>query len=135
MQKKKQLLMGIGHKVKSLDNPDMRVVILKNYVKKHFKKAEVFNFGCEVEKVTTKKKATLILNVDGGLALAFVDLLRSSGCFTPEEAKEYIAMGCLNAVFVYGRSLGLIGHWMDQVRLRQELYRHPVDDITYLKDV
>jgi ATP citrate (pro-S)-lyase len=31
----------------------------------------------------------LILNVDGCVAAAFVDLLRDSGAFTPDEADEY----------------------------------------------
>lgn len=30
----------------------------------------------------------LILNVDGCIAVCFVDLLRYSGAFTPEEAEE-----------------------------------------------
>ena len=31
-----------------------------------------------------------------------------------------------------GRSIGFIGHHLDQKRLRTGLYRHPWDDITYL---
>ena len=41
---------GIGHKVKSLDNPDARVLIVKNFVRKHFKSSEVFDYALEVEK-------------------------------------------------------------------------------------
>jgi hypothetical protein len=44
----------------------------------------------EVEKVTTAKKSNLILNIDGLIAVAFVDLLRGSGAFTEEDANEYI---------------------------------------------
>lgn len=36
----------------------------------------------QVEKITTSKKPNLILNVDGTIAVAFVDFLRNSGCFT-----------------------------------------------------
>ena len=36
--------------------------------------------------ITTKKKSNLILNVDGCIALCFVDLLRHSGFFTEDEA-------------------------------------------------
>lgn len=32
----------------------------------------------------------LILNVDGCIAVCFVDLLRDSGAFTTDEADEYI---------------------------------------------
>lgn len=41
-------------------------------------------------------------------------------------------MGVLNGLFVLGRSIGLIAHFLDQKRLRTGLYRHPWDDITYL---
>jgi hypothetical protein len=41
-----------------------------------------------VEQVTTKKKATLILNVDGCIAACFVDLLRDCGAFDKSEADE-----------------------------------------------
>lgn len=130
------------------------------------------------QKVTTKKRETLILNVDGCIAACFVDLLRSCGAFTQEEvrdtylafggyttlevttrvwgvwtdiiyviflsfligpallrfyfqADELIANGCLNGMFVLGRSVGFIGHFLDQKRLKQPLYRHPWDDISY----
>jgi citrate synthase len=38
----------------------------------------------------------------------------------------------LNGLFVLGRSIGFIGHFLDQKRLQQGLYRHPWDDICYL---
>ena len=47
-------------------------------------------------------------------------------------AQEYIAMGALNGLFVLGRSMGFIGHYLDQKRLKQGLYRHPTDDIAYM---
>ena len=108
------------------------MALLKKYVKENFKSTEVFDFACEVEKVTTKKKSTLILNVDGCVAVAMVDLFRGSGVFTPEEANEYLQLGVLNGIFVLGRSIGFIGHFLDQRRLKQGLYRHPTDDISYI---
>lgn len=88
------------------------------------------------------------MNVDGCIAVCFVDLLRDSGAFTREEAEEYIKVGTipksclqftdlfvlpqigtLNGLFVLGRSIGFIGHHLDQKRLRAPLYRHPADDI------
>ena len=38
----------------------------------------------------------------------------------------------MNGLFVLGRSIGFIGHYLDQKRLKQGLYRHPWDDISYM---
>ena len=53
-------------------------------------------YACEVEALTTAKRETLILNVDGCIAVCFVDMLRGCGAFTREEADETLANGCLN---------------------------------------
>lgn len=132
MRKKGQLIMGIGHRVKSVNNPDMRVVLLKDFVKKNFPVTTVLNYAIEIEKITTSKKPNLILNVDGCIGAAFVDLLRHCGAFTREEADEFVEIGALNGLFVLGRSIGFIGHYLDQKRLKMGLYRHPWDDITYI---
>jgi len=132
MRKQGKLIMGIGHRVKSINNPDMRVVLMKDYIKSNFPQTPVLNYALDVEKITTAKKPNLILNVDGCIAVAFVDLLRHCGCFTSTEADEYINIGALNGLFVLGRSVGFIGHHLDQKRLKQGLYRHPWDDISYV---
>ena len=82
MRAKGQLIMGIGHRVKSINNPDMRVTLIKEFVKGNFPHTPLLDFALEVERVTTRKKPNLILNVDGCIAVCFVDLLRHSGCFT-----------------------------------------------------
>jgi ATP citrate (pro-S)-lyase len=128
-RKANKLISGIGHKIKSVNNPDLRVELVKEYAHKHFPSHSLLDYALAVEKVTTSKKDTLILNVDGCIAVCFVDLLRDSGAFTPEEADEYIKIGTLNGLFVLGRSIGFIGHHLDQKRLRAPLYRHPADDI------
>nr|KAF6308697.1 ATP citrate lyase [Pipistrellus kuhlii] len=132
MKKEGKLIMGIGHRVKSINNPDMRVQILKDYVKQHFPATPLLDYALQVEKITTSKKPNLILNVDGFIGVAFVDMLRNCGSFTREEADEYIDIGALNGIFVLGRSMGFIGHYLDQKRLKQGLYRHPWDDISYV---
>jgi ATP citrate (pro-S)-lyase len=132
MRKANKLIPGIGHKIKSRTNPDMRVVIVKDYVKKHFPNTPILDYALKVEEITTSKKDNLILNVDGCIAVSFVDLLRDSGAFTHDEAEEYMHIGTLNGLFVLGRSPGFIGHHLDQKRLKQGLYRHPWDDISYL---
>ncbi|OMH83984.1 putative ATP-citrate synthase subunit 1, partial [Zancudomyces culisetae] len=134
MRKQNKLILGIGHKIKSRTNPDLRVTIITDYAKKHFPKTPVLDYAFEVEQITTSKKDNLILNVDGAIGVLFVDLLRHSGAFTPEEADEYTRIGTLNGLFVLGRSVGFIGHYLDQKRLKQGLYRHPWDDISYLSN-
>ncbi|KAG6794650.1 ATP-citrate synthase [Apis mellifera caucasica] len=131
-RKKGKLIMGIGHRIKSINNPDMRVKLIKEYVMENFPARPLVEYALEVEKITTSKKPNLILNVDGIIACAFVDMLRNSGSFTREEAQEYIEIGAINSLFVLGRSIGFIGHYMDQKRLKQGLYRHPWDDISYV---
>eukprot|EP00484_Ammonia_sp_Unknown_P022877 CAMPEP_0197032974 /NCGR_PEP_ID=MMETSP1384-20130603/11505_1 /TAXON_ID=29189 /ORGANISM="Ammonia sp." /LENGTH=1136 /DNA_ID=CAMNT_0042462711 /DNA_START=37 /DNA_END=3447 /DNA_ORIENTATION=- len=133
-----KLIMGIGHKIKSIDNPDQRVVIIKDYAFQHFpaNSQKILKYAMQVEQITTRKKTNLILNVDGAIACCFVDLLRSCNKFSKDEVSQYIEMGTLNALFVLGRSIGFIGHYLDQKRLKQGLYRHPTDDITYfLSDI
>ncbi|KAF5851229.1 hypothetical protein GGP41_004072 [Bipolaris sorokiniana] len=116
----------------SRNNPDLRVELVKEYVKKNFPSTKLLDYALAVESVTTSKKDNLILNVDGCIAVCFVDLVRNGGAFSNEEAEDYLKMGVLNGLFVLGRSIGLIAHFLDQKRLRTGLYRHPWDDITYL---
>jgi ATP citrate (pro-S)-lyase len=130
MKKKGVNIQGIGHRVKSVHNPDMRVTIMKDYAKKHFRETPLLDFALEVEKVTTAKKDNLILNVDGCIGICFVDMLRNE--MPKKEADEYVEMGALNGLFVLGRTIGMTAHFLDQKRLKQGLYRHPWDDITYM---
>mmetsp|Transcript_53771 Transcript_53771/g.144958 ORF Transcript_53771/g.144958 Transcript_53771/m.144958 type:complete len:207 (-) Transcript_53771:82-702(-) len=129
----KKVIMGIGHRVKSLDNPDARVVLIKEYARRHFAATPLLDFALAVEQITTRKKANLILNVDGAIAVCFVDLLRGCGSFSKAEADELVENGVLNGLFVASRTLGLVGHFLDQRRLKQPLYRHPQDDVTYIQ--
>ncbi|KAG6459189.1 hypothetical protein O3G_MSEX011249 [Manduca sexta] len=129
---KGELIMGIGHRVKSINNPDSRVRELKAYVTSRWPAWPVTRYALDVEAITTRKKPNLILNVDGIVAAAMVDLFRHCQLFTQEEGNNYIHMGSINALFVLGRTIGLVGHYLDQKRMKQPLYRHPWDDITYM---
>jgi ATP-citrate lyase alpha-subunit len=100
---------GIGHRVKSIKNPDRRVKELVNYVKSQNLFTPHLDFALEVEKVTTAKKDTLILNVDGTIAAILVDL------GFPVES--------LNGFFITARTIGLIGHWIDQKQQGSRLIR------------
>ena len=48
-------------------------------------------------------------------------------------AQDVVKIGYLNGLFVLARSIGLIGHALDQKRLQQPLYRHPWDEVLYTK--
>ncbi len=121
---------GIGHRVKSVRNPDKRVEMLKQYAKSHFPETKYLDYALEVEKITTSKKENLILNVDGCTGVLLVDLMRSIG-LSDKEINERIEAGLLNAFFVLGRTIGIIGHALDQKLLKTKLYRTPYDDVLY----
>ena len=50
---------GIGHKIKSVNNPDLRVELVKEYVRKNFPSHSLLDYALAVEKVTTSKKDTV----------------------------------------------------------------------------
>ena len=121
---------GIGHRIKSVQNPDVRVQLLKEFVFKNFNKHPHLDFALEVEKLTTAKRNNLILNVDGCIGITFLDLLENLD-FTPEEIEDVIYSEALNGLFVLGRSIGMMGHIFDQKRQRAGLYRQPWDEILF----
>ena len=51
MRKRNKLILGIGHRIKSRTNPDLRVVIIKDFVKKHFLSSPVLDYALAVEQV------------------------------------------------------------------------------------
>jgi len=63
----------------------------------------------------------------------FLDLMAACGeeTFSEQERAEIIEFGILNGLFMLGRTIGMIGHYFDQKRLRTALYRHPMDDVLY----
>ena len=48
-----------------------------------------------------------------------------------EEVRQYLELDVINGLFVVGRSIGMIGHIIDEKRNKQGLYRTPFDDIAY----
>jgi ATP-citrate lyase alpha-subunit len=100
---------GIGHRVKSLRNPDKRVKELVGYVKSLDIKTPCLDFALSVEQVTAAKKDNLILNVDGTMAAVLVDI--------------GFPVDSLNGFFILARTIGLIGHWVDQKRQDSRLIR------------
>lgn len=53
------LVSGIGHKIKSVNNPDLRVELVKEFVRKNFPTHTLLDYALAVEKVTTSKKDTV----------------------------------------------------------------------------
>jgi len=121
---------GIGHRIKSLRNPDLRVEGLKKFAQEYFPATPLLDYALTVEQLTTSKKDNLILNVDGTIGILMVDMWRALG-YSEEEIDEFIESGTLNAFFIVGRSIGFIGHVLDEKRLAMPMYRHPMDDILY----
>lgn len=121
---------GIGHRIKSLKNPDLRVKGLMDFAAENFPATPLLDYARTVEALTTSKKENLILNVDGTIGILMVDMWRALG-YTEEEINEFIESGTLNAFFIVGRSIGFIGHILDEKRLAMPMYRHPMDDILY----
>ncbi len=121
---------GIGHRIKSLRNPDKRVEGLKKFAKEYFPATPLLDYALTVEQLTTSKKDNLILNVDGTIGILMVDMWRALG-YSEDEINEFIESGTLNAFFIVGRSIGFIGHILDEKRLAMPMYRHPMDDILY----
>ncbi len=121
---------GIGHRIKSLKNPDLRVKGLMDFAKENFPATPLLDYAREVEQLTTSKKENLILNVDGTIGILMVDMWRALG-YSEEEINEFIESGTLNAFFILGRTIGFIGHVLDEKRLAMPMYRTPWDDILY----
>lgn len=124
------LIPGIGHRIKSIHNPDKRVQSLIDYAHNNFPITHQLDYALQVEKITTAKKPNLILNVDGVIANLMIDMWFSLG-YSSEDIDELIEIGTLNGIFALSRSIGFIGHILDEKRLKMPLYRHPTDDILY----
>jgi len=132
MKKKGIPIPGIGHKIKSKFNPDTRCQALAK-IAQSFPDSSHLEYALEVEKITLDKKPNLILNVDGYIATMLLDILTSEW-FSSSEIREYIDIGIGNAFFLFSRSIGFIGHAIDQKRLGEPLYRTPWEDILYLEE-
>lgn len=125
--KRKEYIAGIGHRKYRLDAPDPRILILLKLVGNT--PHPHLDFAKAVEKLTTAKKPNLILNVDGALAAILLDLLIQEEKLNPDEIKTLIDAEFFNAIFVLSRSVGFIGHYLDQRRLNEPLFRLPDNQV------
>lgn len=117
----KKYISGIGHRKYRVDMPDPRV----GEILKHTEglDAKFTNFAREVEKITVAKKGNLILNVDGAIAAAALDILAECEGYSVEDLKELVEIEFFNALFVASRSIGFISHFLDQKRLDEGIFR------------
>lgn len=124
---RKEYLPGIGHRKYRLDLPDPRVQLLIDIVA-DFPHPHL-EFARAVESLTTAKKPNLILNVDGCLAAVLLDTLIHEEALSPEEITTLLEAEFFNAIFVLSRSIGFIGHYLDQKRLGEPLFRLPDNQV------
>lgn len=129
MKQKWENIPGIWHKVKSKFNPDKRCEILENLAN-NFPQNTHLDFAKSVEALTLEKKANLILNVDGYIAAMLLDIFDDIW-MDFEEKKMYVEAGIFNGLFLLSRTIGFIGHAIDQKRLGEWLHRTSWDDILY----
>lgn len=128
-KRNQQLLPGIGHKIKSRYNPDIRCTLLEEH-SRWFTRRDYFDFAMEVADLTMQKKHNLILNVDGTIGALLLDMMKTID-MTDEEITVFLDSDGPNALFVLSRTVWLIGHYLDQQRLNEWLYRTPREDILY----
>jgi len=124
-----ELILGIGHKKYRVGLPDPRVSALAEFATL-LKKHPHYDFARAVEKVTTAKSGSLILNVDGVVAALLLDILCECEKKSPRELQELVESEFFNAFFIIPRSIGFIGHFMEQKRNDEGLFRLP-DELLY----
>lgn len=126
--KKKKYISGIGHKKYRLDLPDPRTVLLADFADK-LSSHPHFDYAKSIEAITSSKKGTLILNVDGHIAALMLDVLSGEENMAKEELKLLIEADFFNALFVIPRAVGFTAHYLDQKRLDEGLFRLPDSDV------
>lgn len=129
MKQKWVYIQWIGHKVKSIYDPDIRCKLMQDLAET-FPDTTHLQFALWVEEITTQKKPNLILNVDGHIAALLCDMLIDLW-YTPDEVAKLVQADLFNSFFVISRSIWFIWHYLDQQRLNEWLYRTPWSDVLY----
>jgi len=129
---RKEYISGIGHRKYRVDLPDPRVTEITKFAK-DLNDHKYTDFARSVEKVTAAKKGNLILNVDGAIAAALLDLLSEKEGFSTEELRKLVDTEFFNALFIASRSIGFLAHALDQKRLDEGLLRLSDEDVAEAK--
>jgi ATP citrate (pro-S)-lyase len=125
------LLSGIGHRKYRVGIPDPRVAALSEFATL-LKKHAHYDFAREIEKVTTGKNGSLILNVDGIMAALLIDILIECEGYSPEEIRELADAEFFNALFIVPRTVGFIAHYIEQKKNDEGLFRLP-DELLFVE--
>jgi ATP citrate (pro-S)-lyase len=121
--KRRDYIPGIGHKKYTIYKPDTRVAELVSLGKSVLKDLKHLIFAENVARETSKKRDNLILNVDGAVAALFLDYLAEKERFHVEQIRELLDIEFFNALFIIPRSVGFVGHFLDQKRIDEGLFR------------
>lgn len=121
--KKREYILGIGHRKYSIYQPDPRVTALAEYGKSVLHETPHLALAEAVAALTTKKRANLILNVDGVVSALLLDYLLEKEGFNASELADLIEIEFFNALFLIPRSVGFIGNYLDQKRIDEGLFR------------
>lgn len=127
--KKRDYIPGIGHKKYSVYKPDPRVASLIHVGKEALKEPKHLLFAEEVARETSKKRANLILNVDGVVSALLLDYLEQKEMFHMEQIQELLDIEFFNALFIIPRTVGFVGNFLDQKRIDEGLFRLADGDI------
>ncbi len=119
-----KVISGIGHRKYRVGLPDPRVAALSTFAEL-LKSHPHYDLAREVEKVTTGKNGSLILNVDGVIASLMLDILAECEGYDDKQIQELIDAEFFNALFVIPRSVGFIAHFMEQKENDEGLFRLP----------
>jgi len=121
--KRRAYILGIGHRKYSVYKPDPRVQALIEYGRNVLRETPHLAIAQEVSKLTTKKRANLILNVDGAVSALFMDFLKEKEGFSDSAIAELIDIEFFNSLFLIPRSVGFVGNYLDQKRIDEGLFR------------
>lgn len=126
---RREYILGIGHKKYSVYKPDPRVRDLVAHGTNVLRETPHLDFAQGIAEITSKKRANLILNVDGAISALFMDFLLEKEHYSPEQIRELIDAEFFNALFLIPRSVGFVGNFLDQKRIDEGLFRLSDDDV------
>lgn len=123
---------GIGHKKYRVGLPDPRVEALAEFATLLTKHPH-YDFARSVERITTGKNGSLILNIDGVIAALLLDILSECEGYAGEELDELIDAEFFNTFFIIPRTVGFSAHFIEQKRNDEGLFRLP-DELLYTRE-